>query len=55
MAAGTGLVFFYRTGVMKSKRTGWAEHVARMGEKRNAYIVLVGKTEGKRLLGGIIS
>jgi hypothetical protein len=29
----------------------WAGHVARMGEKRNAYRILVGKPEGKRLLG----
>ncbi|KAJ4427581.1 hypothetical protein ANN_25229 [Periplaneta americana] len=29
----------------------WAEHVARMGESRNAYRVLVGRPEGKRPLG----
>jgi hypothetical protein len=29
----------------------WAGHVARMGEKRNAYMILVGKPEGKRSLG----
>jgi hypothetical protein len=29
----------------------WAGHVARMGEKRNAYSLLVGKPEGKRPLG----
>jgi hypothetical protein len=29
----------------------WAGHVARIGEKRNAYRLLVGKPEGKRLLG----
>jgi len=29
----------------------WAGHVARMGERRFAYWVLVGKHEGKRLLG----
>jgi hypothetical protein len=29
----------------------WAGHVARMGEKRNAYRILVGKPEGKRQLG----
>jgi hypothetical protein len=28
-----------------------AEHVARMGEKRNAYRVMLGKPEGKRPLG----
>jgi hypothetical protein len=26
-------------------------HVAQMGEKRNMYRLLVGKPEGKRLLG----
>jgi hypothetical protein len=29
----------------------WAEHVARIGEMRNAYIILVRKPERKRLLG----
>jgi hypothetical protein len=29
----------------------WAGHVARIGEKRNAYRMLVGKSEGKRPLG----
>ena len=29
----------------------WAGHVARMGERRGVYSVLVGKTEGKRPLG----
>jgi hypothetical protein len=29
----------------------WAGHVARVGEKRNAYRILVGKPEGKRPLG----
>jgi hypothetical protein len=37
--------------VIKSRRIGWAGHVARMGKKRNAYRILVGKSEGKRLLG----
>jgi hypothetical protein len=36
---------------MKSKRMRWAGHVARMGETRNAYRILVGKPEGKRPLG----
>ena len=30
---------------------GWAGRVARMGERRGLYRVLVGKPEGKRLLG----
>jgi hypothetical protein len=29
--------------IIKSRRTRWAGHVARMGEKRNAYRLLVGK------------
>jgi hypothetical protein len=33
--------------IMKSRRMRWAGHVARMGEKRNAYRLLVGKPEGK--------
>jgi hypothetical protein len=37
--------------IMKSRRMRWAGHVARMGEKRNAYRLLVGKPEGKRPLG----
>jgi hypothetical protein len=36
---------------IKSRRMKWAGHVARMGEKRNAYRILVGKPEGKRPLG----
>jgi hypothetical protein len=35
---------------IKLKRMWWAGHVARMGEGRNVYIVLVGKPEGKRPL-----
>ena len=37
--------------VMKSRRMRLAGHVARMGEQRGAYRVLVGKPEGKRPLG----
>jgi hypothetical protein len=36
---------------IKSRRVRWAEHVARTGEKRKVYRVLVGKPEGKRPLG----
>jgi hypothetical protein len=36
---------------MKSRRMRWTGHVARMGEKRNVYRLLVGKPEGKRPLG----
>jgi hypothetical protein len=36
--------------MIKSRRMRWAGHVARM-ETRNAYTILVGKSNGKRLLG----
>jgi hypothetical protein len=36
---------------MKSRRMRWAGHVAHMGVERKLYSVLVGKLEGKRLLG----
>jgi hypothetical protein len=31
----------------KSRRMAWAGQVARMGAKRNAYRILVGKPKGK--------
>ena len=37
--------------LIKSRRMRWAGHVARMGEERGAYRVLVGKQEGKRQPG----
>ena len=37
--------------VVKSRRMRWAGHVARMGEGRGVYRVLMGKPEGKRPLG----
>jgi hypothetical protein len=37
--------------IIKSRRMRWAGHVARMGEKRNSYSLLVGKPEGKIPLG----
>jgi hypothetical protein len=37
--------------VVKSRRMRWVGHVARMGEGRGVYRVLVGKPEGKRPLG----
>ena len=37
--------------VIKSRRMRWAGHVARMGEERVVYRVLVGKAGGKRPLG----
>jgi hypothetical protein len=42
----------YRAGsLIKSRRMRWAGHVAHMGQKRNAYKILVGKSERKRPLG----
>jgi hypothetical protein len=38
----------YRDQVKKDR---WVGHVARMGEKRNVYRILVGKPEGRRPLG----
>ena len=37
--------------VIKWRRMRWTGHVARMGEERGVYRVLVGKPEGKRPLG----
>jgi hypothetical protein len=36
--------------VIKSIRMRWAGHVARMGEKRGAYRILVGRPEGRQRL-----
>jgi hypothetical protein len=36
--------------VIKSRRLRWVGHVARMGERRDAYRALVGKPEGRRPL-----
>jgi hypothetical protein len=36
---------------IKSRRMRWAGHVARRGEGRNVYRVLMGKPEGRRPLG----
>jgi hypothetical protein len=37
--------------VIKSRRLRWAGHVARMGEARGTYRILVGRPEGRRPLG----
>jgi hypothetical protein len=37
--------------MIKSRRMRWAVHVARLGEKRNAYRILVWKPESKRPVG----
>jgi hypothetical protein len=39
--------------VITSRRMRWAGHVARMGEERGAYRVLVGRPGGRRPLGGL--
>jgi hypothetical protein len=36
--------------IFRSRRMRWEGHVARMGQKRNTYRLLVGKSEGKRPL-----
>jgi hypothetical protein len=38
-------------GVINSRRMRWARHVERMGLKKIAYRISVGKPEGKSLLG----
>jgi hypothetical protein len=38
--------------IIRVIRLRWAEHVARMGERRDAYRALVGKPEARRPLGG---
>jgi hypothetical protein len=37
--------------MIMSRSMRWADHVARMGERRNAYRILVGNPEGKRPQG----
>jgi hypothetical protein len=37
--------------ILKARRMRWARHVARMGEKMEAYKLLAGKAEGMRPLG----
>jgi hypothetical protein len=48
-----GLVSKYPSIIrmIKSRRMRWAGYVVRIGEKRNAYRILVGNPEGKRPLG----
>jgi hypothetical protein len=40
----------YSSPSIKSRRMRWAGHVARKGEERNVYRLLVGRPEGKRPL-----
>ena len=37
--------------VIKSRRISWSGYVARMGDRNDAYRVLVGRCDGKRSLG----
>jgi hypothetical protein len=37
--------------IIKARRMSWAGHIALMGENRNVYRLLVGKSEGRRPLG----
>jgi hypothetical protein len=37
--------------VINSKKMKWAKYVARVGEERGIYRILVGRPEGKRPLG----
>jgi hypothetical protein len=43
--------YYYLIRIIESGRMRWARHVARMGEKRNVYRLLVGRPERKRPLG----
>jgi hypothetical protein len=48
------LILYPSPDIIRQKRSRlmrWVGHVARMGEKRKVYKVLVGKFEGKRPLG----
>jgi hypothetical protein len=38
--------------VMKSRRMSWEEHVARTGDGRGVYRILIGGPKSKRPLGG---
>jgi hypothetical protein len=40
-----------KIGISKLRRMRWVGHLARMGERRNVYRLLVGKPEGKRSIG----
>jgi hypothetical protein len=37
--------------MIRSRRMRWTGYVARMGKKRNAYRILVGKPDGKKPMG----
>ena len=42
---------YYSLNIVRVIKSRWTGHVARMGEGRGVYRVLVGKPEGKRPLG----
>jgi hypothetical protein len=44
------ITYNVRQVVTKSRRMRWAGYVARMGEKRNAYTLLVEKPDGRKQL-----
>ena len=46
-----GNIILRRMDIQEVVRMRWAGHVARMGEERRVYRVLVGKPEGKRPMG----
>jgi hypothetical protein len=46
-----GLIIIYIIRIIKPRKMRWVGHVARIGEKRNAYRLLVGKPKGRRPLG----
>jgi len=37
--------------VMKSRKMRWAEHVAHLGETKNAYKIFIVQPKGKRSVG----
>ena len=41
----------YSSPNIKSRRMRWTGHVARMGDRRGTFEVLVGRPEGRRPLG----
>jgi hypothetical protein len=45
-----GFKYLVNVIMIKPRRMRWAGHAACMGEKRNAYRLLVGKPEGKKPL-----
>jgi hypothetical protein len=44
------ILIFHIIRIIRSGKMSWAGHVVRMGERRSAYRILVGKPEGTRPL-----